>query len=720
MKSRVAEQSLVAVPLSETWISKIVVFLGYIVVAVIFTWPLVLHGRSAVIQKGSVPVDAGQGLWNLWWTRQAIFQGTNPYITHYIFYPEKINLFWQTLSLPNTILSLPVLTILGPISAFNTLGILSFGLSGYFTYRITNGIVNNRVASLIAGFIFAFSSFHMQVLLGGPMEIIAIQWIPLYIALLMRVLQSPTSTNTIVAAGSLIVTTLASQYYGLYCVVYTVAHVGLVLLLSSGWKERIRRLLSAIAIGFIWLATLIPFLWPFTALNSAPPEDWYERQVYHSVALIDFLFPNLLHPIWGDSFAARLATMHPYGTENGASLGILAIILIIVGCIRYRKLAWPWLVLLLFTALLAMGPELKIEGEITGIPLLFALLDYIGPFRNSSRPSYFIAVMMLPASILIAYGVQGILTYTRRWQRVVAGLVGLALIAEAWVKPWPLLFVDVAPLYMRLNNDPVPGAVIELPPDTDKSQYMLNQMCHGRPLAGGYLARTPDYPHVKYDSFMQRLWQATEAPPDIFNTPPVAELANLGIRFITLDVERLSFEQLATLREQLTQQGIELYLAEKQVEVYKIEPSAAQPVLLPQTGWYAPETNGERTWRWTSGTATTRLLTASRAAITLSFQATTYDTDRPLSLRLDGMLLGEYMIPAAPFDQTISLSFIIPAGEHQLQLESDTFTTDDGRKLGVSISSITLQSVNLVSPLNRRAIPEVPPTLDQLRVPPCS
>ncbi|MDQ2999519.1 MAG: hypothetical protein M3R61_21000, partial [Chloroflexota bacterium] len=305
----------------DTWHWHMAIFLGYLLLATCVTWPLLLHIHTSVIQKGARLVDAGQGIWNLWWMQQALLHGQNPYITRYLFFPETINLFYQTLSPPNTILALPATLLAGPITAFNVLTLLSFGLSGYATYRLVRPLVRYRIAALVAGGVYAFSPFHMQVLLGGTLESIAIQWIPLYVLCLVRTLHTPTSLNLLLAALALIVTTLASYYYGIYCAIYTAFHILFFLHTAQNWRQRANLFAVGVGIGLIWLLAFVPLVWDAGSLGSATPEDWQARQVFHSVALIDLIAPSPLHPIWGAAAAGWLGALHPFGVEAGASLG---------------------------------------------------------------------------------------------------------------------------------------------------------------------------------------------------------------------------------------------------------------------------------------------------------------------------------------------------------------------------------------------------------------
>ncbi len=750
---------LAAVPPAESWRWQMVVFLGYLLAGIVFTWPLVLHLDTHVIQKGAIPVDAGQNIWNLWWVRQSLLTGSNPYLTRYLFYPEQINLFWQTLGLPNALLVLPILLGAGPLVAFNTLILLSFGLGGYFAYRLGRAVLTDRIAALVVGFVFTCTPHHMQPLLGGALEIVAIQWIPLYVLLLMRALKRQTVPSVLGAALLLTVTTLASHYYGLFCAVYTLLHVVLAAILVAPWQhdqqpedrrpgigdrghlsakrsernalersnartlERsnaasYRLLMIGVAIAGIWFITLLPFVWDREMLQAAAPEDWYTRQLFHSTALVDFLGLNVLHPLWGAAATRWGQMLHPFGVEIGAAPGLVVYALLIYGCWRYWRTVWPWLVLAIGMLILSMGPELKIGSEPTGVPLPFRLLDAFEPFRNSSRPSRFVALMMLPVSVLAGYGMQAL---RERWchrRSVVAGLVVGVLVCELIVAPWPMMPIQVDPLYAALNVYQAPGAVIELPPRTNDSQYMLNQLCHGRPLVGGYLARTPYYPLVAHDTIVRQLWYVQPGRPDVFQVDAANELDRLGIRFIVLNRAYLSRTETARLQQQLAVPGIIRYAENAQIEIYRVNAAAPRPVLLPTTGWYAAETDGQQTWRWIGDTARMQVLARSQSVVALTLTLTGYQSPRPLRVAINDEPLADINVPAAPQETTLRLSFVVPAGVSELHLESEALPASDGRWLSVSVTRLTFSS----SERPDQAVPlplDPPPVLSALPWVPC-
>lgn len=174
---------------------------------------------------------------------------------------------------------------------------------------------------------------------------------------------------------------------------------------------------------------------------------------------------------------------------------------------------------------------------------------------------------MLPASVLAALGAQALAGACRAAGRAPQprGLrrpaapwaaASRAAAVRALAAPAAAGAAGGGPAYAAMRADAAPGAVLELPPRTNDSRAMLNQVCHGRPLAGGYLARTPDYPPINGASATQRLWAAEAEQPDIFAHQPAAELAALGVRFVTLSTDQMSGSRAARLRALLEAPGL--------------------------------------------------------------------------------------------------------------------------------------------------------------------
>ncbi|MFV9507575.1 MAG: hypothetical protein AB4911_23745, partial [Oscillochloridaceae bacterium umkhey_bin13] len=321
-KDQHAPFALVALAPPEPLPRALAVWLGFLLVGVIFTWPMALFWNAAVIQKGGVPVDSGQGIWNLWWGYTALSQGWPLLKTGYLFFPQQVNLFWQPVSLPSAIMVTPIIAAFGPVAGFNAVTLLSFAIGGYASYRLARAVGLAAIPALLVGFVVIASPYHLQRILGGSMELIAMQWLPLYALALMQALARPNPIMILAAAGALLLTTLAAQYYGLFSAIYSLAFVSLAALLAPSRTIALQRFGVGAAIALVWVATLLLYVWPLDALGANTVSNWYEVQVFHSMALVD-LFPfNMLHPLWGPWATQTMEGWHLVGVEVGATFGL--------------------------------------------------------------------------------------------------------------------------------------------------------------------------------------------------------------------------------------------------------------------------------------------------------------------------------------------------------------------------------------------------------------
>lgn len=707
----------------EPWPWRLAVLAGYLLLGLIFTWPLALHAGGGVIQVGDRPVDAGQGIWNLWWARASLLRGANPFVTGHLFFPEQLNLFYQTLSLPNALSVWPVLALVGPVAAFNTIIALSFGLGGYWSYRLGRALGAGRAAALLAGFVFAFTPYHIQRVWGGTMELASTHWLALYALLLLRALARRTPLSVAAAGLALFVATMASQYHGLYAAVYTAAHGALAALLAPR-GERWRTLAAGAGVGAVWAALLLPVALLAGGLGGVALEDWYERQVYHSVALVDLVAPNIRHPLWGEAAAAWHGRLHPFGLESGAGLGLGVALLCAAALGRRPRQAWPWAALAALCLLLAMGPQLRLTAAASPVPGPFLALDLLAVFRNSSRPAIFIAHMLVPVVAMVALGAESLLAAPGAAPRArplapIAWLLAALVAVESLIAPWPIMPMAAADGAAALGADPLEGAVLELPPRLNDSRALLNQVCHGRPLMGGYLARLPPYPLAAYPSATRGLWRAEAPGPDILTLAAGAELASLGVRYVALDLTELPRGDRAAIGAWLAAPGISRLGAGPTREVYAVDPAAARPAPVLGAGWYAVERDGERVWRWMSERAELTLLSRGPAAVELSLRATAYGAARPLELWQGDLLLARVDVPAAPRDRALALRLLLPPGATTLTLASPAEAGPDGRRISLSVAAIGLTPLPVAPAWAGGATLAIPPTIPLRGAAPC-
>jgi hypothetical protein len=255
--------------------------------------------------------------------------------------------------------------------------------------------------------------------------------------------------------------------------------------------------------------------------------------------------------------------------------------------------------------------------------------------------------------------------------------------------------------------------VLALPPRNNDSQYLLDQLCHGRPLLGGYLARLPDYPLVRGSSALQGLWYTEALGPDIVQLDTADELAALGVRYVILDRTQLPRGAQVRLHDSLTSN--ERIYESNALIVYAVTPREAAVVTLGD-GWHAAESDDPRTWRWMGERAEIRTIARQSTPAAFSLRATAFGQDRPLEIWQGSSLLGQWTIPAAPYDQVLQLDLLLPSGVQTFQLRSSTANHSTGRALSLSISDVRLAARSATLPTAPVAIP---PTLPAPTSAPC-
>ena len=102
--------------------------LGYALVAVAFSWPLLPNAATHL--TGDPGGDTGVYVWNQWvFQHGAIVERRNPLTTEHIFSlsPRPVDLTQHNYTCSSTLLALPLIGWLGPVATFNVVYLLVGG-----------------------------------------------------------------------------------------------------------------------------------------------------------------------------------------------------------------------------------------------------------------------------------------------------------------------------------------------------------------------------------------------------------------------------------------------------------------------------------------------------------------------------------------------------------------------------------------------------------------
>jgi hypothetical protein len=496
------------------WHYHLLPIFGYTALACLMTLPMVQQFTTAVPGNG---YDSWQNMWNMWWLKQAILEGHNPFYTTEIYYPDGTSLLLHTLNPFNFLISLPVQAIGGLVAAYNTVIIFSLASSGYAAYLLARDVTDDWGAALLSGIVFACSAYLLAQVMGGHMNLVAAEWLPFAVLTMRWAARSPGLRTILLAALCLFLNVLCDWQYFLFAVMW-----GCWYALALVWQQRTIRASVPVVLTLVVSSLLVlPLLIPTAALamNTPHADTGDEHRLGNSADVADFIIPLQLHPLWGDlAQQAQAYKAETHIQNKTAYLGTVTLLLALAG-IRRREGQF-WLLSALLFGVLALGPQLHIAGYRTSIPLPASLIYEIPFVRISRFPIRFVVLVMLALAVLVALGARALLATLSQYSRhpIVMSRIALMVLAGLLVLdnlplPFPMVGIDIPPVYAEMGQDEEEYAVLESPFYWRTSAvYMLYQVVHEKPLVGGYISRQQPYPFLERFPIVQAFAYARITP----------------------------------------------------------------------------------------------------------------------------------------------------------------------------------------------------------------
>lgn len=485
------------VPGSSKWRGAFALGLGplalYALVFYVFTFPLL--GRFST----HFFADAGDGLqnvWNLWWFETALTRlGTSPWFTTWLHFPHGTTLLGHTLGPFNGLLALLLEPWLGLVRAHNTLVIFSFVAGAWTAFLLALHVSGRWLASLIAGFVFGFSSYHFAHA-QGHLNLLSLEWIPVFLLAWLRLLGRPSPAAALGASLALLLVLLCDYYYFLYCVLAGALVLGVEALRRRDWCFALRQpLLGRLAV-FVGASAVTsgPLVVALLFRHSRDSFTGEHRATNFSLDLLALWIPGICWRFhaWTEAYWSRL----PATIESSVSLGFGATLAVLLATSRRVRgqvegLSVWWAFLLFFGAM-SLGPVLQIWGRIQPVPLPYLALELLlPPLRVSGVPVRMVVMVTLSAGILGGLALDALLR-RGRLARAGALLILACMVFEMLPKPIP-----------TTDSREIPGWVAPLAALSKQYGFMdvadaipvgealYLQTLHEVPMFEGYISRVP-------------------------------------------------------------------------------------------------------------------------------------------------------------------------------------------------------------------------------------
>ncbi len=515
--------------------------------AAVATFPLIFKMGTAVYGR-LYQTDLRGALWGLWWQKVALLQHLDYQACPFIGAPFGVSLDQHPVSWIATQVFAFVLRFCDPAACLNLLALLSFILTGIFTYHLVCYLTGSRLSGIMSGFIFAFAPYHLNKFMEFTF-LFSSHWFVLYLLALLKLRTEFRFRYIVGALFGLSLTLAFNPYYAFFALIFT---LGLFTFeLFYRFRDRLslfrdavgRRSIQSDAVNFLkWTSSVAAVFLGAALLNFSsiylvvknlflhqmnPAQQGsmgyvrsFDYLTSQSARLLSYFLPASTHPFFG-GFTEKMFGSLFYGRgsiEQTLYLGWIPLILSFLAFrnwrfkrehsqefINYKTSSENFYIgFFIFSAVTAfifsMPPIVDIGLSKIYFPSYFTYKVF-PMFRAYAR---FGMIVMLCISVLAGFGLKSILEKirTRRNKILLAGLLFFGIIFEfSNIPPFRVTELNHVPkVYGWLASQPGDFIIAEYPmakgsagEAPSNSDYLYYQTFHQKRMVNGIPLGTPAY-----------------------------------------------------------------------------------------------------------------------------------------------------------------------------------------------------------------------------------
>lgn len=242
------------------------VLLLFAALAVVFTWPLVLHLHNGVIGgRGDPMLNA----WIVSWDAKTIFTNPSGLFQGNIIYPSRDVLAYSEHLFAMGLLAAPLYHLSGnPVLAYNFLLFFGAVFSGFGCYLLMRELTSSRWAGLVAGLFFAFCPFKLSKM--GHLHVFFSPFLPFALLYEYRYLRKGGKWNLVLFGAFFLAQALSSWHYLIFTSL-VVALLWVWVAIFTRRREGLMRLLGAAAAIAVAAIVIVPFALPYLRAHDRLP-----------------------------------------------------------------------------------------------------------------------------------------------------------------------------------------------------------------------------------------------------------------------------------------------------------------------------------------------------------------------------------------------------------------------------------------------------------------
>jgi hypothetical protein len=378
---------------------------------------------------------------------RVLFHGANPLFTDRMNVPDGVNMMANTTELALSVPMAPVTHWLG--AGVTVVLLLTLGLAGTafaWYWVLSRHLVQSRRAAWIGGLWCGFAPT-MVSHANGHINFVSLFVVPFIVWQVLRLREPGRAVRGGIVLGLLVVVQVFLNeeillFTALTLGAFVIAYAALAWHTVAGYARRF-----AAGLGVAMITALVPLAYPLW-FQFAGPQSYSGQPFEPGKFVTDLLSLGAYarQSLAGNAAIARGLSVSP--TEENTFFGVPMLVMLVVSVVLLwrdlaaRAAAIAGLVLLI----MSMGPELRVAGFDTGVPLPFALLARL-PVLNLVSVTRFAMVPAMIIGVLLALAADRAPLLGRR--RRIAFWAGLAVaIVPVLPKPLPVVAADPLPPFI--------------------------------------------------------------------------------------------------------------------------------------------------------------------------------------------------------------------------------------------------------------------------------
>lgn len=707
-------------PFKKKIFEHVIILSVFLILTMIVTFPVILDFTTEAAGQGCY--DKCHMMWRIWWADFSNENNLDFYHSQYIFQPNGVSISGNLAQFTTGIGSI-LLNTFGNILTWNIIWLSSFVFGGYGAFLLAYHFTKNSYASIIGGIIFTFSTYHIihsQFHIGLSM----IVWLPLFTLILFKILEKNSKILIVLGSVFFFLASITHLYFFVFLVMFSIVFFIVYIFKEKSVPNRTFIVNFLLILGIGIFVSLLAFS-PILNSDSEYPNRTLDEHIRYSSGLANFFTPTFFHSsqIYSDyNFMLEMNSLLNEDTQNNQSAESFSylgypVIFLSIFALKFRfKFSWFWVLIGVGSALLSLGPELKILNNLTGILMPERILyDYVPGWEEFRASGRFVIITHLSMAVLSAFAVNGIMKSKFLSKKILVLIlvsIMVVIIFDVSAIPYPSYNEPVSKIYEEIRNDVSNFVVLESPigsMTTDRGishpTFGYYQTFHEKPIIGGYESRATVDELEQTNTYFLKNFQLLKNQ-DFFGGDKythqdfndivkqdlgvhgVSILNNLNIKYVIIHKSELvSVSDLTTRHNSIGESFVSgvsdlmleilddkrSYFEDDKVIVYKIPKSNSEkPFILLGEGWYEFDSDDQA--RAMSPKAEIKIINPkdTKVEYSIKIKLIGYKQEQKIQVLLNNKYLQEFNIPETTTTLKLNKLKLSP-GENIITLNSDRY-----------------------------------------------